>query len=81
MLAPAPGTRSYTKAIVAAQMLAQIGAFALPALLPGYIARWDLVRRGALEQWYDFSNKSEETALREWCVKNGIHAVAISWWP
>jgi hypothetical protein len=27
----APGTRSYTKAIVAAQMLAQIGAFALIA--------------------------------------------------
>ena len=24
------------------QMLAQLGAFALPALLPGYIARWDL---------------------------------------
>jgi hypothetical protein len=23
-------------------MLAQIGAFALPALLPDYIARWDL---------------------------------------
>src|SRR6201984_2202928 len=23
-----------------------------------------LVRRGALERWYDFSNKSEETALR-----------------
>jgi hypothetical protein len=31
-----------------------------------------LVRRGALERWYDFSNKSEETALREWCVENGI---------
>src|SRR5215471_3897254 len=36
------GTRGYTKAIVAAQMLAQIGAFALPALLPDYIARWNL---------------------------------------
>ena len=34
-MALAPGTRGYTKAIVAAQMLAQIGAFALPALLPG----------------------------------------------
>jgi MFS family permease len=45
--APAPGTRSYTKAIVAAQMLAQIGAFALPALLPGYIARWDLSKTEA----------------------------------
>jgi len=31
-----------------------------------------LVRRGALERWYDFSNKAEETALREWCVENGI---------
>src|SRR6267154_5249515 len=47
MLAPAPGTRSYTKAIVAAQMLAQIGAFALPPLLPGYIARWDLSKTEA----------------------------------
>jgi hypothetical protein len=31
-----------------------------------------LVRRGALERWYDFSNKSEETALGEWCAENGI---------
>ena len=31
-----------------------------------------LVRRGALERWYDFSNKSEETVLREWCAENGI---------
>src|SRR5882762_10998477 len=46
-MAPAPGTRSYTKAIVTAQMLAQIGAFALPALLPGYIARWDLSKTEA----------------------------------
>jgi hypothetical protein len=30
------------------------------------------VRRGALERWFDFSNKSEETALPEWCVENGI---------
>ena len=22
--------------------------------------------------WYDFSNKSEEAALREWCAENGI---------
>jgi hypothetical protein len=28
LVAPSPGTRSCTKAIVAAQMLAQIGAFA-----------------------------------------------------
>ena len=31
-----------------------------------------LVRRGALERWYEFSNKSEETALRQWCAENGI---------
>jgi hypothetical protein len=31
-----------------------------------------LVRRGALEQWYEFSNKAEEAALREWCAENGI---------
>jgi hypothetical protein len=31
-----------------------------------------LVRRGALERWYDFSSKSEETALRQWCAENGI---------
>jgi len=39
---PAPGSRGYTAAIVTAQMLAQIGAFALPALLPTYMARWSL---------------------------------------
>jgi predicted MFS family arabinose efflux permease len=38
-MALAPETRGFTKAIVAAQMLAQIGAFALRALLPDYIAR------------------------------------------
>ena len=31
-----------------------------------------LVRRGALERWYDFSNKAEEATLREWCAENGI---------
>ena len=31
-----------------------------------------LVRRGALDQWEDFSDKAEEAALREWCVENGI---------
>jgi MFS family permease len=39
---PAPGSRGYTAAIVTAQMLAQIGGFALPALLPTYMARWTL---------------------------------------
>jgi len=41
-LRPAPGSPGYTAAIVTAQMLAQIGAFALPALLPIYMARWTL---------------------------------------
>jgi hypothetical protein len=31
-----------------------------------------LVRRGALDRWYEFSTKAEETALREWCAENGI---------
>ena len=31
-----------------------------------------LVRRDARERWYDFSNKSEAAALREWCAENGI---------
>src|SRR5207244_11834949 len=42
-----PGRHAYIRAIVAAQMLAQIGAFALPALLPGYIDRWDLSKTEA----------------------------------
>ena len=32
---------------MAAQVLTQIGAFALPALLPGYIGRWDLSKTEA----------------------------------
>jgi MFS family permease len=44
---PPPGTSGFVAAIVAAQMLTQIGAFALPALLPGYIARWDLSKTEA----------------------------------
>jgi MFS family permease len=39
---PPPGTLGYAGAIVAAQMMAQIGGFALPALLPSYIDRWHL---------------------------------------
>ncbi|MBV9556180.1 MAG: hypothetical protein JO254_03805, partial [Pseudolabrys sp.] len=39
---PTPGSRGYTTAIVVAQMLAQTGGFALPALLPTYMARWSL---------------------------------------
>src|SRR6266849_812193 len=47
MRAPVPGSRGYSRAIVAAQMLAQIGAFALPALLPSYIERWSLSKTEA----------------------------------
>lgn len=35
-------TTRFVAAIVAAQVLAQIGAFTLPALLPAYIDRWSL---------------------------------------
>ena len=34
-----PGTRGFILAIVTAQVLTQMGSFALPALLPGYIER------------------------------------------
>jgi MFS family permease len=40
--APTPGSRSFVAAIVAAQVLTQIGAFTLPALLPSYISSWRL---------------------------------------
>lgn len=43
----AVGSQSYVAAIVAAQVLTQIGAFTLPALLPDYIARWDLSKTEA----------------------------------
>jgi hypothetical protein len=42
-----PGSRGFVAAIVAAQVLTQIGAFTLPALLPGYIERWSLSKTGA----------------------------------
>src|ERR671921_2772026 len=45
--APVPGSRGFVAAIVAAQMLTQIGAFTLPALLPGYIERWHLSKTEA----------------------------------
>src|SRR5258708_37527232 len=47
MSALAPGSRGYIRAIVGAQMLAQLGAFALPALLPSYIDRWSLSKTEA----------------------------------
>jgi len=31
-----------------------------------------VVRRRLLERWYDFSNKAEEAAIREWCAENEI---------
>ena len=42
-----PGSRGFVVAIVAAQVLTQIGAFTLPALLPGYIERWSLTKTEA----------------------------------
>jgi len=44
---PSPGTRTFILAIVIAQVLTQIGAFALPALLPSYIERWHLSKTDA----------------------------------
>jgi MFS family permease len=40
-------SRRFIWSIVAAQMLVQIGAFALPALLPTYIDRWHLTKTEA----------------------------------
>jgi hypothetical protein len=31
-----------------------------------------LVHRGALDRWYEFETKAEESALREWCNLNSI---------
>jgi MFS family permease len=42
-----PGSRGFVAAVVVAQVLTQIGAFALPALLPGYIERWALSKTEA----------------------------------
>src|SRR5215213_6441327 len=42
-----PGSPGFVAAIVAAQVLTQIGAFTLPALLPGYIERWHLSKTEA----------------------------------
>jgi MFS family permease len=41
-MAIAPGTPRFIAAMVAAQVLTQVGAFTLPALLPSYMARWSL---------------------------------------
>lgn len=42
-----PGKPRFTAAMVRAQVLTQIGAFALPALLPGHMDRWSLSGTGA----------------------------------
>ena len=42
-----PEVRRFVWAIVAAQALVQIGAFTLPALLPGHIERWHLSKTEA----------------------------------
>ena len=42
-----PEARRFIWAIVIAQVLVQIGAFSLPALLPTYIAKWDLSKTEA----------------------------------
>jgi len=42
-----PGSGRFVVAIVAAQVLTNIGSFALPALLPGYIVRWELSKTDA----------------------------------
>ena len=42
-----PDPRRFVATVVAAQVLVQIGAFALPALLPGYIDRWHLTKTEA----------------------------------
>src|SRR5690349_20254202 len=48
MSAPSPsGVRRFVWSIVTAQMLVQIGAFSLPALLPGYIEKWHLTKTEA----------------------------------
>jgi hypothetical protein len=31
-----------------------------------------LERKGALQEWYDFENKAQEKAIRDWCEKNSI---------
>jgi MFS family permease len=43
-----PGSsRKFIWSIVTAQMLVQIGAFSLPALLPAYIDQWHLTKTEA----------------------------------
>lgn len=39
---PSPGSRPFVLTVILAQMLTQVGAFTLPALLPTYLAAWTL---------------------------------------
>lgn len=41
-MTPAPGSTAFLRAMVLAQFGVQVGAFTLPALLPGFMARWEL---------------------------------------
>ena len=34
-----------------------------------------LVRRGAIDRWYEFESKAQDEALRAWC---GLHSIEIS---
>lgn len=34
-----------------------------------------LERRGMLQQWYEYEEKSRKEALRQWCEENGIEVV------
>ncbi len=47
LLMSAAALRRFIWSIVTAQVLVQIGAFSLPALLPGYIERWQLTKTEA----------------------------------
>ena len=40
----------------------------------GAYARFKQLLEGKdmLDQWYEYENKRQETALREWCTENGI---------
>jgi hypothetical protein len=37
-----------------------------------YLCKDLLESKGALENWYDFENKCQTAALKEWCEENDI---------
>jgi len=47
MAAPQPAGNRFIWSIVSAQVLVNVGGFTLPALLPGFITRWDLSKTEA----------------------------------